>query len=36
MDSSAVFGFSAEVLGGGHVLCIQKIVSEFRTKNQDM
>lgn len=29
MHSLAVWGFSAEVLGGGDVVCPQTIVSEF-------
>lgn len=34
MYNLAGFGFFAEVLAGGHVPCMQKIVSEFWTKNR--
>lgn len=34
MYNLAGFGFFAEVLGGGHVLCMQEIVPEFWTKNR--
>lgn len=32
--SPAGFGFSSKVLGGGDVLCVQRTVSEFWTKNR--
>lgn len=34
MYNLAGFGLFAEVLGGGHVLCMQEIVPEFWTKNR--